>query len=85
MTKENNVKDRKISTMVQNNEKLETAIRDLTKQLLQEKKASNVLIDQSKSDAETAVTEAYCILNQSQNTKTTVEACKLAEKMRSKQ
>ena len=85
MTKDNNVKDRKISTMLQKNNKLETAIRDLTKQLLQEKKASNVLIDQSKSDAETAVTEAYCILNQSQNEKTTVKAWKLAENLRSKQ
>ena len=85
LKKDNNVKDKKISTMVQKNEKLETAIRDITKQLLQEKKASNVLLDQIKYDAETAVTEAYCILNQSQNTKTTVEACKLAEKMRSKQ
>ena len=31
LTKENNVKDRKISTMVQKNEKLDTAIRDITK------------------------------------------------------
>ena len=73
-TKDNNVKDKKIFTMVQKNEKLETAIRDLTKQLLQEKKASNVLLDQSKSDTETAVTEAYCIFNQAHNNKTTVEA-----------
>ena len=53
--------------MLQKNDKLETAIRDLTKQLLQEKKASNVLIDQSKCNAETDVTEAYCILNQAHN------------------
>ena len=62
LTKYNNVKDRKISTMLQKNEKLETAIRDLTKQLLQEKKASNVLIDHSKSDAETAVTKAFFLI-----------------------
>ena len=78
MTKENNVKDRKISTMVQNNEKLETAIRDLTKKIFQEKKASNVLIYQIKCDAETAVIKACCILNQAQNEKTTVKAWKLA-------
>ena len=71
--------------MEQKNKNLETAIRDLTKQILQEKTVLNVLIDQSKSDAESAVTEAYCILNQAQNEKTTVEAWKLAEKMRSKQ
>ena len=52
---------------------------------MQEKKASNVLIDQSKCDAETAVTEAYFILNQSQNEKTTVKAWKLVESLRSKQ
>ena len=71
--------------MEQKNKKLETAIRDLTKKLFQEKKVSNILIEQSKSYEETAVTKAYCILNQSQNKKTTVEAWKLAEKMRSKQ
>ena len=64
--------------MLQKNEKLETAIRDTTKQILQEKKGSNVLIDQSKCDAETFMTEAYCILNQAQNEKTTVKAWKLA-------
>ena len=85
MTKYNNVKDRKIYTMLQKNEKIETAIRDLTKQLLQEKKASNVLIDQSKCDAETAVTKVYCILNQSQNEKTTFKAWKLAENIGRKQ
>ena len=83
MTKDNSVKHRKISTMEQKNKKLETEIRDLTKQLLQEKKASNVLIDQSKYDIETAVTKAYCILNQSQNEKTTIEAWKWPENMRS--
>ena len=71
--------------MEQKNKKLETSIRDLTKNLFQEKKASNILIEQSKSYAETAVTKAYCILNQAQNKKTTVEAWKLSEKMRSKQ
>ena len=70
--------------MLQKNEKLETAIRDLTKQLLQEKKESNVLVDQSKCDAETAVTEAYCILNQAQNKETTAKAWKLAENIRIK-
>ena len=83
LTKDNNVKDMKISSMEQKNEKLETAIRDIIKKLLQEKKASNVLIDKSKPNSGTAVTKAYCILNQSQNKKTTVEAWKLAEKMRS--
>ena len=34
LTKENNVKNRKISTMEQKNKNLETAIRDLTKQIL---------------------------------------------------
>ena len=53
--------------MLEKNEKLETAIRDTTKQLLQEKKALNVLLDQIKYDAETAVTKAYCVLNQAQN------------------
>ena len=74
MTKDNNVKNRKISPMLQKNEKLETSISDITKKLVQEKKVLNVLIDQSKCDAETAVTKAYCILNQYQNKKTTVEA-----------
>ena len=37
--------------MKQKNENLDTAIRDLKKQLLQEMQASNILIDQSKSDA----------------------------------
>ena len=34
LTKYNNVKDRKISTMLQKNEKLETTIRDLTKKII---------------------------------------------------
>ena len=45
----------------------------------------NILIDQSKCDAETAVTEAYCILNQAQNEKTILEAWKFAKNIKSKQ
>ena len=79
------MKDKKITTMKQKNKLLETAITNLTKQLLLEKKVSNMLINQSKTDAEAALMEAYCVLNEAQKEKSSVEAWKLAEKARNKE
>ena len=85
LAKDNSLKDKKIFTMKQKNKLLETAITDLTKQLLLEKKVSNMLIDQSKTDAEAALMEAYYVLSEAQKEKSSVEAWKLAEKARNKE